>query len=137
MTSPSSEASSWSEPTFGGRPVFVAAAPVAGSPGFRVDGGRELASGLWSAFGEAGGAPIGLVARDILRVEAGAALFGVDISDEIYPQEARLEAGFNLTKGCYIGQEVVAKIDTYAVHPSWRGRGTGRNNAPSGDGDRL
>jgi folate-binding protein YgfZ len=39
--------------------------------------------------------------------------FGVDIDDTIYPQEARLESAFSLDKGCYIGQEVVAKIDTY------------------------
>ena len=31
----------------------------------------------------------------------------------MYPQEARLESAFSLDKGCYIGQEVVAKIDTY------------------------
>ena len=31
----------------------------------------------------------------------------------MYPQEARLDGAFSLTKGCYIGQEVVAKIDTY------------------------
>ena len=50
---------------------------------------------------------------DILRVEACSAAFGVDIDDTVYPQEARLEQAFNLEKGCYIGQEVVAKIDTY------------------------
>ena len=48
-----------------------------------------------------------------LRVEAGAALAGEDIDDNVYPQEARLEDAFSLDKGCYIGQEVVAKIDTY------------------------
>ena len=50
---------------------------------------------------------------DILRVEAGAARAGDDVDDTIYPQEARLERAFSLDKGCYIGQEVVAKIDTY------------------------
>ena len=38
---------------------------------------------------------------------------GVDVDENVYPQEARLEDAFSLTKGCYIGQEVVAKIDTY------------------------
>ncbi|MFT5197745.1 MAG: folate-binding protein YgfZ [Planctomycetota bacterium] len=37
----------------------------------------------------------------------------MDIDDTIYPQEANLQDAFSLTKGCYIGQEVVAKIDTY------------------------
>ncbi len=38
---------------------------------------------------------------------------GVDIDENVYPQEAGLEGAFALDKGCYIGQEVVAKIDTY------------------------
>ena len=62
---------------------------------------------------DAGATPVGLVARDILRCEAGVAAHGVDITDDVYPQEARLDHAFSLEKGCYIGQEVVAKIDTY------------------------
>jgi folate-binding protein YgfZ len=86
---------------------------VVGAPGFRIDAGPDGASALWNKLVECGAAPAGVVARDILRVEAGAALFGVDVDDGIYPQEARLEDAFSLDKGCYIGQEVVAKIDTY------------------------
>jgi folate-binding protein YgfZ len=62
---------------------------------------------------EAGARPAGIIARDILRVEAGQAVYGEDIDESVYPQEARLENAFSLTKGCFIGQEVVAKIDTY------------------------
>jgi folate-binding protein YgfZ len=51
--------------------------------------------------------------RDMRRVERGRALLGVDVDENVYPQEAGLEAAFALDKGCYIGQEVVAKIDTY------------------------
>lgn len=86
---------------------------VAGSPGWRVDAGPELATELWKALVGAGATPAGVVARDILRVEAGAAAWGADIDENVYPQEARLESAFSLDKGCYIGQEVVAKIDTY------------------------
>ena len=81
--------------------------------GLRIDGGPERAEELWNAVVEAGARPAGLVARDVLRVEACAALWGVDIDENVYPQEARLEAAFALDKGCYVGQEVVAKIDTY------------------------
>jgi folate-binding protein YgfZ len=103
------------------RGVLAAVAPelparevaVAGSAGLRIDPGPERAAEVWRALVEAGARPAGVVVRDILRVEAGAALFGVDIDDSIYPQEARLESGFSLDKGCYVGQEVVAKIDTY------------------------
>ena len=93
--------------------VLVVGTEVAGSPGWRLETTPEGATGLWTALREAGASPGGLVARDALRVEAGQALFGTDIDGSIYPQEARQEEAFSLDKGCYIGQEVVAKIDTY------------------------
>jgi len=98
---------------FQGAPVRVTALVVAGSPGLRLDAGPELAPALWRALIAAGAAPAGLIAYDILRVEACAAEPGVDVDENVYPQEARLEDAFSLEKGCYIGQEVVAKIDTY------------------------
>ncbi|MEM7310584.1 MAG: glycine cleavage T C-terminal barrel domain-containing protein [Planctomycetota bacterium] len=91
----------------------VVATEVAGAPGLRVDAGPELAAALWEALTGAGATPAGLVARDFLRIECGRALTGVDLNDDIYPQEAGLDDAFSLDKGCYIGQEVVAKIDTY------------------------
>jgi folate-binding protein YgfZ len=94
-------------------PVRVTALPVAGSPGLRLDAGPEHAPLLWRALLDAGATPAGLIAFDCLRVEAGAAAPRVDVDESIYPQEARLEAAYSLDKGCYIGQEVVAKIDTY------------------------
>lgn len=99
--------------TFGSGAVRAERLAVAGSPGWRVDAGPELAGELWKALVAAGAQPAGVVVRDILRVEAGAAAWGADIDENVYPQEARLEAAFSLDKGCYIGQEVVAKIDTY------------------------
>lgn len=96
-----------------GAPVTLVGLPVAGSPGWRVDTVPGVVQALWTEIVGAGAEPGGLVARDALRVEAGQALFGMDLDDTVYPQEARLEDAFSLTKGCYIGQEVVAKIDTY------------------------
>ena len=96
-----------------GGSVWIAAVEVAGTSGFRVDAGPEKTAELWQALVEAGASPTGQVVTDILRVEAGRAAHGVDITDDIYPQEARLDESFSLEKGCYIGQEVVAKIDTY------------------------
>lgn len=107
------EAGAWRRAELDGAPVRVAAWPVAGSPGYRIDGGPQVALALWDRLREAGAAPAGLAVGDILRVEACQAAFGPDVDDNIYPQEARLESAFSLEKGCYIGQEVVAKIDTY------------------------
>ncbi len=57
---------------------------------------------------------IGSHAREALRIEAGLPKAGQDLSEEIVPPEANLEGkAFSLNKGCYPGQEVVARMDTY------------------------
>lgn len=96
--------------SFAGRPLALL---VLGPTRFRLDAGPEGVVALWDALVAAGATPCGLVVRDSLRVEAGEALFGVDVDEQVYPQEANLAEAFALDKGCYIGQEVVAKIDTY------------------------
>ena len=91
----------------------AAPAAVAGSAGFVLCVPRAQAAAAVAALEKRGARLAGRVVRDILRVEACQAEPGVDVDDTIYPQEARLERAFALDKGCYIGQEVVAKIDTY------------------------
>ena len=103
----------WSDIAFDGHSLRASTLIVAGSQGLRLDGGPLLAEKLWSALVDRGAIPAGLAAEDCLRAEACWAEPGVDIDENVYPQEARLERAFSLTKGCYIGQEVVAKIDTY------------------------
>jgi folate-binding protein YgfZ len=47
-----------------------------------------------------------------LRIEAGTLLFGVDFDDRNFPQEVgRNKQAISFTKGCYLGQETVARID--------------------------
>ena len=46
---------------------------------------------------------------NLLRIEAAIPRFGVDMDGGNYPMEARLDSAISLTKGCYLGQEVVAK----------------------------
>jgi aminomethyltransferase len=57
---------------------------------------------------------VGSHARETLRIEAGIPKAGPDLNEEIVPPEANLEGkAFSLNKGCYPGQEVVARMDTY------------------------
>ena len=71
---------------------------------------------LWSAGKPLGLQPVGRLALDSLRIEAGIPKLGPDINEAIVPPEANLEGkAFSLTKGCYPGQEVVARMDTYGA----------------------
>jgi folate-binding protein YgfZ len=47
--------------------------------------------------------------REVLRVEAGMPVFQIDMTEKTIPMEANLENALSYTKGCYIGQEVVAR----------------------------
>lgn len=71
----------------------------------------ENLAGLWSALTTAQKMiPVGQAAYDILRIEAGIPLFGQDMDENTIPNEALLEKAVSWTKGCYPGQEVVARI---------------------------
>jgi len=51
-------------------------------------------------------------ALDLLRVERGMPWFGIDIDDRNLPQEVQRDSeAISFTKGCYLGQETVARID--------------------------
>jgi folate-binding protein YgfZ len=56
--------------------------------------------------------PCGQAAFESLRIETGTPLFGVDFNDQNFPQEVnRDREAISFTKGCYLGQETVARID--------------------------
>jgi aminomethyltransferase len=78
----------------------------------------DTLSTAWERLMEAGRTygikAIGGHAREALRIEAGLPKAGPDLNEEIVPPEANLEGkAFSLNKGCYPGQEVVARMDTY------------------------
>ncbi|MDP1847133.1 MAG: glycine cleavage T C-terminal barrel domain-containing protein [Solirubrobacteraceae bacterium] len=59
----------------------------------------------------AGATPVSEAAAEILRVESGRPRYGVDVDDATIPQEAGLNArAVSFTKGCYVGQETVARL---------------------------
>ncbi len=112
-------ANDWSHRPAGG---LAAGARIVREPAFEVGGGEIPA---WTVVVPAASAaacverllerdgvtPVGHRAYDALRVEAGRPLFGVDFGDGNFPQETGLEERtVSYTKGCYLGQEVVARI---------------------------
>jgi aminomethyltransferase len=71
----------------------------------------DRAGALWDALASAGARPAGLRAFETLTLEAGVPLFGPDMGPEVNPMQAGLETrALDFGKGCYIGQEVIAKI---------------------------
>ncbi len=61
--------------------------------------------------------PIGWNALESLRIEAGVPRYGAELTDAVIPLEAELEHAIDFEKGCYIGQEIVARMK-YRGHPN-------------------
>ena len=93
--------------TFAGiQDVMISATGYTGSGGFEIYVKNEDAEKLWDSVFEAGKAfgikPIGLAARDTLRLEMGFCLYGNDINDETSPLEAGLGWITKFTKNLWI-----------------------------------
>jgi folate-binding protein YgfZ len=66
---------------------------------------------LQAAIVAAGAVPVGESAAEVARVECGVPRYGIDLDDTVIPQEAGLnERAVSFTKGCYVGQETVARL---------------------------
>jgi folate-binding protein YgfZ len=75
-------------------------------------------------------------AAEIARVESGRPRYGVDLDDSVIPQEAGLnERAVSFTKGCYVGQETVARLH-YRGKPNRRLLGI-KLDAPAAPGTEL
>jgi folate-binding protein YgfZ len=71
----------------------------------------EDAPALWMKFvRDLRVQPVGYTALDWLRTEAGIPWYGVDMNENSLPMEFRLDSAISMRKGCYRGQEIVARI---------------------------
>jgi tRNA-modifying protein YgfZ len=93
-------------------PVVVAKVPELGLEGFELFAAPEVLRELWPRAVDAGATPTGLEAWEIARIEAGRPEWGLDINDGVLAQEANFEElhAISYTKGCYTGQETVARV---------------------------
>ncbi len=73
----------------------------------------EIIAELNEALKQFNGRLIGDTAFQIVRVESGVPDWGTEITQDYNPHEARLTESVSFTKGCYTGQEVIARLDTY------------------------
>ena len=95
---------------FDGIPIWITARLYTGEPGCDLRIAQDHADSLRRALVTAGGTPIGWQVGEILRVEAGIPRYGAEIDESVVPLEAGLNRAVDFDKGCYIGQEVIAKM---------------------------
>ena len=106
-----------------GKETLIAKANRTGEEGFDIyissDGTDQT---LWESFIKEGDQfqlrPFGLDTMETLRIEAGIPIYGVDMNENTIPIEAGLWDALNFEKGCYVGQEVIARIK-WRGHVNW------------------
>lgn len=113
-----------------------------GARAIRTDVGVDLlcdagdTDALRAALEETGAVAIGEAAAECVRVERGRPRYGTDLDDSVIPQEAGLnERAVSFTKGCYVGQETVARL-FYRGKPNRQLRGL-RLSGPAEPGAEL
>ena len=91
-------------------PVTVLRATHTAEDGFDIEVPGEHGRTLWDALESAGAEPFGVNALNVLRIEAGIPRYGIDMDETNVVTETGLDDSVSYTKGCYIGQEIIARI---------------------------
>ncbi len=90
--------------------VTVLRATHTGADGFDLIVDASVASELWRLLVNAGATPVGSDAFEVLRIEAGIPRYAMDMDETNVVTETNLDDAVSYTKGCYIGQEIIARI---------------------------
>ena len=103
--------------TVGGVEALVVRTDLVGEPGYDVvvpaDNRGKALDVLLCVDAAPAPAAVGGEALDLVRVERGVPAFGRELTEAFNPLEAGLIDIISFTKGCYVGQEVVARLNTY------------------------
>jgi tRNA-modifying protein YgfZ len=100
------------ETEHGSRRMRVTRRDVGNYPAYVLSAPRASLGELWKKLSDAEAQAAGSVAWSALRIEAGLPVFGVDLTEDNLAQEAaRTREAISFTKGCYLGQEPIARID--------------------------
>ena len=70
----------------------------------------ENKNAAWNAFLEAGAVPLNAEDAEALRVDAGVPKWGAELTPSVLLPEAEMADAVSYTKGCYVGQEIVARL---------------------------
>ncbi len=126
---------SWKDGVVDGVEAKIARTGYTGEDGFEFYADNDEIGRIWDALLDAGAedgiAPIGLGARDTLRLEARMPLYGQELDDDISPYEAGLGWAVSLTKGDFIGREPMEQVKSEGPKRRTVGFTTlGRSSAP-------
>lgn len=94
--------------------VWVAAEPslALGGQGYSLYAPAEALPELAAALSAAGAAELPAAEREVLRVEHGQPAYGSELSQEYIPLETGLWDAISFNKGCYVGQEIIARMES-------------------------
>ena len=125
----------WQAATIAGVETLTARTGYTGEDGYEFYAPQDQIAMIWDALMEAGAplglVPVGLGARDTLRLEARMPLYGQELSDTISPYEAGLGWAVNLTKGDFVGRDAMAAMKEKGAPRRTVGFvTTGRSGAP-------
>lgn len=96
-------------------PVWAARVDRTGQTGFDIEGAPENRAETLRAFAGKNVIAAGPETFDLLRIEAGIPEYGKDMDESVIAPETGLQNAVSFEKGCYVGQEIVARAH-------WRGR---------------
>jgi len=93
----------------GGKVTVIRATHTA-EDGFDLFVNANEVQALHESLTKGGAQPVGAEALEVLRIEAGIPRYGVDMDETNVVTETNLDEAVSFTKGCYIGQEIIARI---------------------------
>jgi hypothetical protein len=96
-----------------GQEVRIAVGSGLGLEGYSLIVPAEAAAVVWQVLIEAGAEPLGDRVWEQIRVEQGRPIPDCELTEDYNPLEAGLWQAVSFNKGCYIGQETIARLDTY------------------------
>ena len=94
-------------------PAEVYRSDFLGTPSFDIVVDSEHRERLFAVLIDGGAIPVSGDAVDAVRVQRGIPAFGKELTEDYNPHEANLVHQVSFSKGCYIGQEVIARLQTY------------------------
>ncbi|MDE2717256.1 MAG: hypothetical protein OXI33_09595 [Chloroflexota bacterium] len=114
-----------------------------GPPSFDIVVDAEHRDSLFGVLTNVGATPAGADVVEAVRVQRGIPAFGKELTEDYNPHEANLVHHVSFSKGCYIGQEVIARLQTYKkvskylVGLRWDGDGPAPGSFLTHDGKRM